>query len=378
MAIHYLDNSATTPLCEEAKRAVVAYADECFGNPSSLHRLGAQALIRLDNARSTVARAIGCEPRELYFTSCGSESNNTAVFGAARAKQRDGRHIVTTAMEHPSVLRCMAELEKEGFSVTYLKPDADGNISPQAIGEAVHADTVLVSMMYVNNETGAVLPVPSVKPALKAVGSRALVHSDCVQAFGKLPVRPETLGADLISVSGHKVHAPKGVGALYISRNVRILPLIYGGGQERGMRSGTESTLLIEAFAAAVRSLPPCGESAERLSALWRDARQRLSALDGVVINSPDNALPYILNFSVTGIRSEVMMHHLESRDVFVSSGSACAKGGVSHVLAAQGIERSRADSAIRASFSRFTDDEDIDALVSAVADGISSLKRKK
>lgn len=378
MAIHYLDNSATTPLCEEAKRAVVAYADECFGNPSSLHRLGAQALIRLDNARSTVARAIGCEPRELYFTSCGSESNNTAVFGAARAKQRDGRHIVTTAMEHPSVLRCMAELEKEGFSVTYLKPDADGNISPQAIGEAVRADTVLVSMMYVNNETGAVLPVPSVKPALKAVGSRALVHSDCVQAFGKLPVRPETLGADLISVSGHKVHAPKGVGALYISRNARILPLIYGGGQERGMRSGTESTLLIEAFAAAVRSLPPCGESAERLSALWRDARQRLSALDGVVINSPDNALPYILNFSVTGIRSEVMMHHLESRDVFVSSGSACAKGGVSHVLAAQGIERSRADSAIRASFSRFTDAEDIDALVSAVADGISSLKRKK
>lgn len=378
MAIHYLDNSATTPLCEEAKRAVVAYADECFGNPSSLHRLGAQALIRLDNARSTVARAIGCEPRELYFTSCGSESNNTAVFGAARAKQRDGRHIVTTAMEHPSVLRCMAELEKEGFSVTYLKPDADGNISPQAIGEAVRADTVLVSMMYVNNETGAVLPVPSVKPALKAVGSRALVHSDCVQAFGKLPVRPETLGADLISVSGHKVHAPKGVGALYISRNARILPLIYGGGQERGMRSGTESTLLIEAFAAAVRSLPPCGESAERLSALWRDARQRLIALDGVVINSPDNALPYILNFSVTGIRSEVMMHHLESRDVFVSSGSACAKGGVSHVLAAQGIERSRADSAIRASFSRFTDAEDIDALVSAVADGISSLKRKK
>lgn len=378
MAIHYLDNSATTPLCEEAKRAVVAYADECFGNPSSLHRLGAQALIRLDNARSTVARAIGCEPRELYFTSCGSESNNTAVFGAARAKQRDGRHIVTTAMEHPSVLRCMAELEKEGFSITYLKPDADGNISPQAIGEAVRADTVLVSMMYVNNETGAVLPVPSVKPVLKAVGSRALVHSDCVQAFGKLPVRPETLGADLISVSGHKVHAPKGVGALYISRNARILPLIYGGGQERGMRSGTESTLLIEAFAAAVRSLPPCGESAERLSALWRDARQRLSALDGVVINSPDNALPYILNFSVTGIRSEVMMHHLESRDVFVSSGSACAKGGVSHVLAAQGIERSRADSAIRASFSRFTDAEDIDALVSAVADGISSLKRKK
>lgn len=378
MAIHYLDNSATTPLCDDAKRAISAYMEECFGNPSSMHLLGAQALVKLDNARSAIARAVGCQPKEIYFTSCGSEANNTAIFGAAHAKKREGNHLVTTAIEHPSVLKCFEQLEKEGFSVTYLKPDSSGHISEQAIRDAVRQDTILVSMMYVNNETGSVLPVSAIKPALKAVGSNALVHIDCVQAFGKLPVRPEALGADLVTLSGHKVHAPKGIGALYVSQKARILPLIYGGGQEKGLRSGTESTLLIEGFAAAVNAMPPVKEQTEGMRALWSDARDRLRAIDGVVINSPDDALPYVLNFSVEGIRSEVMMHHLEAHEVYVSSGSACAKGGVSHVLAAQGISRSLADSAIRASFSRFTTEDDIDALVDAVAQGVRLLKRRK
>lgn len=378
MATHYLDNSATTPLCDKAKNAIAAYMDTCFGNPSSMHLLGAQALVKLDAARDIIARAVGCQAKELYFTSCGSEANNTAVFGAVRAKRREGNHLVTTAIEHPSVLNCFKQLEKDGFSVTYIKPDSDGNISEQSVRDAVRADTILVSMMYVNNETGAILPVSSIKPSLKAVGSSALIHSDCVQAFGKLPIRPATLGADLVTVSGHKLHAPKGIGALYLSQNARILPLIYGGGQEKGLRSGTEATLLIEGFAAAVSDLGSVKDNLEKLLTLCKNARERLSALDGVVINSPENALPYILNFSVEGIRSEIMMHHLEAREIYVSSGSACAKGGVSHVLSAQGLSRSRADSAIRASFSRFTDKGDIDALIDAVSQGVSTLKRRK
>ncbi len=378
MATHYLDNSATTPLCDKAKNAIAAYMDTCFGNPSSMHLLGAQALVKLDAARDIIARAVGCQAKELYFTSCGSEANNTAVFGAVRAKRREGNHLVTTAIEHPSVLNCFKQLEKDGFSVTYIKPDSDGNISEQSVRDAVRADTILVSMMYVNNETGAILPVSSIKPSLKAIGSSALIHSDCVQAFGKLPIRPATLGADLVTVSGHKLHAPKGIGALYLSQNARILPLIYGGGQEKGLRSGTEATLLIEGFAAAVSDLGSVKDNLEKLSTLCKNARERLSALDGVVINSPENALPYILNFSVEGIRSEIMMHHLEAREIYVSSGSACAKGGVSHVLSAQGLSRSRADSAIRASFSRFTDKGDIDALIDAVSQGVSTLKRRK
>ena len=378
MEIHYLDNSATTPVCDEAKAAMAAFVSDCCGNPSSMHAIGAQALVHLDEARAAVAKAIGCKPGELYFTSCGSESNNTAVFGAAYAKRHAGRHIVTTAVEHPSVLEAMKRLEGEGFEVTYITPASDGNISPEQVASAVRADTVLVSMMAVNNETGAVMPVSQIKPALKAVGSSALVHCDCVQAFGKIPVRPSALGADLITVSGHKVHAPKGIGALYIAQNVHIRPYIVGGGQERGMRSGTESTLLIEGFAAAVGALPELKGELEKITALRDRAVAGLSKLEGLEFNSPANALPYIINFSCVGIRSEVMMHFLEMKGVYVSGASACARGAVSHVLTAQGLSRSRADSAIRVSLSRFTTDGDIDALISAVTDGLAILKRRK
>ncbi len=378
MSIHYLDNSATSPLCDEAKAAIAFCVENHFGNPSSMHLLGAEALARLDSARQTVASYIGCLPKEVYFTSCGTEANNTAVFGAAYARRRDGNHLVTTKIEHPSVLKAFERLEKEGFEVTYIGPDAAGNISAESIAAAVRKDTVLVSIMAVNNETGAVLPVSTVKPALKAVGSTAYVHSDCVQAFGKIAVGPELLGADLISVSGHKIHAPKGIGALYVSRNVRILPLMVGGGQERGLRSGTESTMLIDALAAAVKALPDTKRSLEKMTALRDRLVERLSAIDSVVINSPDDALPYIVNFSAEGIRSEIMMHHLETSKCYVSSGSACAKGGVSHVLAAQGLSRQRADSAIRVSMSRFTTDEDIDALAAGVEQGVALLKRRK
>ena len=375
--MHYLDNSATTPLCAEAK-AALAQAADAFGNPSSLHALGAAALASLNEARATVAAAIGCAPREVIFTSGGSEANNTALFGAARAKARQGRHIVASAVEHPSVLNALSALEKEGFTVTLVPPDGQGRIAPEAVIAALRPDTVLVSLMAVNNETGALFPTAAIKPALKAVGSSALVHVDGVQAFGKIALRPETVGADLISVSGHKIHAPKGVGALYLSKNARILPLIHGGGQEFGLRSGTESTLLIAAFAAAVKALPDRKAALDKVQALRDDAVRRLCALPGVVLNSPEDGLPYLFNFSVEGIRSETLLHFLESREIYVSSGSACAKGRASHVLTAQGLPRDRIDSALRVSFSRFSTPADVDALVAAVAEGAATLKRKK
>ena len=375
--VHYLDNSATTPLCEEAKAAMAAAMDR-FGNPSSLHALGAQALAAVDEARAAVAAALGCEARQLLFTSGGSEANNTALFGVARARARQGRHIVTSAIEHPSVLNALAELEKEGFSVTRVAPDADGHLSAAAVAAALRPDTILVSLMAVNNETGAILPVTEVKSALRAAGSAALFHVDGVQAFGKLSLRPSQIGADLISVSGHKIHGPKGIGALYLGQNVHIRPLIHGGGQEFGLRSGTESTLLMAGFAAAAKALPERQTTLAKMQALRDEAVARLTALPGVTLNSPDDALPYLFNVSVEGLRSETLLHFLESREVYVSSGSACAKGHASPVLTAQGLPRSRVDSALRISFSRFSTPDDVDALVAGVEAGIATLKRKK
>ena len=376
--IHYLDNSATTPLCDEAIDRMTECMRGEFGNPSSLHLLGVKAEIRLQKCHEEIANRLGCDKGEIYFTSCGSESNNTAIFGAVKAKRRDGKRIVTTAIEHPSVMRCMDELEKDGFEIIRLIPDESGNIPIGEIKNAITADTILVSMMAVNNETGVLLPIDEIKRAVRLSGGSALVHIDAVQGFGKIEINPQKIGADLLSVSAHKIHGPKGIAALYVKKGVRILPLIHGGGQEKGLRSGTESTLLAEGFAAAVSALPPTKVSCERAAALNRLLRDKLSQLNGVSINSPENALSYILNFSVEGIRSETMLHHLENMGVFVSSGSACAKGEKSHVLKAMGLTDSLIDSAIRVSISRFTTEEDVLALVSGIEDGINKLVRSK
>ncbi len=375
--MHYLDNSATTPLCQEAITAMTN-AMARFGNPSSLHVLGAEALMALDNARQNISVFLGCEAKELYFTSCGSEANNTALFGAARAMKRRGKRIITTAIEHHSVLNAAKALEGEGFEVIYLKPDSEGVITAEAVADALTEDTILVSIMYVNNETGAIMPIPEIAAAIKASGCGALFHTDCVQAFGKLPFTVRSLGADLVSVSGHKIHGPKGVGALFVKNGCRILPFIYGGGQEKGMRSGTEPTLLIEGFSAAVSALPDLKGELNRIDTLRKKCVNGLTALKGVTVNSGDGALPYIINISVAGIRSEVMLHWLESKGIYVSSGSACAKGESSHVLMAQGVSRQSADSAVRISMSHFTAEEDIDALVDAVGQGIDKLVRRR
>ncbi len=376
--IHYLDNTATTPLCQEAICAMTDYMKSDFGNPSSLHMLGINASVRIDNCRKIIADRLGCDKNEIYFTSCGSESNNTAIFGAVKAKHRDGNRIVTTATEHHSVLNCMEQLEKDGFEVIYLAPDSDGKISEEKIFNAVTKETILVSIMAVNNETGAINPVDCIKKAVKSAGSSALIHIDGVQAFGKIDLSPIKNGADLITVSAHKIHGPKGIGALYVKKGVRILPLILGGGQEKGLRSGTESTLLIEGFAGAVSALPNYKKTNDRISELNRYLRERLAETDGVTVNSHQSGLPYILNFSCEGIRSETMLHHLERSEVYVSSGSACAKGEKSHVLKAMGLPDSRIDSAIRVSFSRFTTVDDIDALIDGIKDGFNKLTRSK
>ncbi len=375
--MHYLDNSATTPLCQEAITAMTN-AMARFGNPSSLHALGAEALMALDNARQNISAFLGCEAKELYFTSCGSEANNTALFGAARAMKRRGKRIITTAVEHHSVLNAAKALEAEGFEVIYLKPDSEGVITAEAVADALTEDTILVSVMYVNNETGAIMPIPEIAAAIKSSGWGALFHTDCVQAFGKLPFTVRSLGADLVSVSGHKIHGPKGVGALFVKNGCRILPFIYGGGQEKGMRSGTEPTLLIEGFSAAVSALPELKGELNRIDTLRKKCVNGLTALKGVTVNSGEVALPYIINISVAGIRSEVMLHWLESKGIYVSSGSACAKGESSHVLMAQGVSRQSADSAVRISMSHFTAEEDIDALIDAVGQGIDKLVRRR
>jgi cysteine desulfurase len=378
LGIHYLDNSATTSVCRRASQRMKDYMDSCFGNPSSLHGLGIDAQVRYEDCVRTIAGEFGCDEREIYLTSCGTESNNTAVFGAVGALRRRGNRIVTTAVEHHSVLLPMQELEKRGFDVVYLSPDKDGKFTDEAIAGAVTPDTILVSMMAVNNETGAVLPVSRLRAAVRAAGSEALIHCDAVQALGKIDISPDRLGADLVSVSAHKIHGPKGIGALYIRRGCRIVPLMFGGGQGRGMRPGTESTLLAEGFAGAVEALPDKKSALERAAALRGRLISGLKELSGVTVNSPEDALPYVVNFSVGGVRSETMLHFLEQRQVYVSSGSACAKGEQSHVLSAYGLSRGLSDSAIRASFSYDSTEEDVDALLDGVKAGLLTLKRRK
>ena len=370
----YLDNSATTRLCEKSAEKVLELMTQCYGNPSSLHKKGLEAQREVAHARQAVAVSLSAQPREIIFTSGGTEANNLAVLGGAAA----GKRIVTTAIEHPSVLEPMRQLEKEGFEVVFLTPDADGRVPEEAVLKAVTGDTILISVMAVNNELGSIQPIEVLKKAVKRAGAPALVHVDGVQAYGKLPLRPEKLGIDLLTVSGHKIHGPKGVGALYVSKNARILPRTFGGGQERELRPGTEAAPLIAGLGAAVEELPDWRQAYSRMEKLRDYTLQKLSGLEGVEVNSPVEGLPYLLNFSALGIRSETMLHFLAQRGIYVSSGSACAKGKQSHVLKAAGLPDSRISSAIRVSFSRENTERDADALAEGVREGLACLARAR
>ena len=371
---HYLDNSATTKVCPEAAEAAMLAMTEVYGNPSSTHTKGREAKQLLDKSRKQVADALGCTAQELVFTSCGSESDNWAILNGAELMRRKGMHIISSQVEHDAVRKSLDELERRGFEVTRLKPDDTGAIPVQAVMEALRPDTVLVTLMLVNNETGAVTDIGAIARAMKKAGSQALLHTDAVQAFMKLPFTVKSLGADLVSVSGHKIHAPKGIGALYIKNGVKLKPYLLGGGQENGRRAGTEAMPQIAAFGAACQAAREhLQENYERMAAL------RQLAIDELRRDIPElvvigGGAPHILSISLHGWRSEVLMNYMEAREIYVSKSSACKKGGRSHVLEAIGLAPKVIDGAIRIGLSRFTTQEDILALCAALKEARSKL----
>ena len=373
---HYLDNSATTQVSNTAAQKALDIMCNIYGNPSSLHTMGIEAEKELETARSIITKTIGCECDELFFTSGGTEANNTAILGTVKALKRRGNKIVTSAIEHSSIMESMAYLENEGFQVTYLTPDENGVIPMDKIKEAVDDKTILVSVMMTNNEVGSINDIAKIRKIVTAKKSPALIHTDAVQAFGKLNIKVKKLDVDLMTISSHKIHGPKGVGALYIKKGKRILPIHFGGEQEKKIRPGTEALPLIGAFGVAVSELE-IDKNYQLVQELNDYAKAKLSSIDSVTLNSKDNALPYILNISVKGIRSETMLHHLAQNNVYVSSGSACAKGKPSHVLSAMGVSRDSADSALRISFSKLNTKDDIDALVEHIIEGIENLAKK-
>ena len=374
MTEHYLDNSATTKVCPEAAQAALDAMTEIYGNPSSTHTKGREAKQLLDKSRKQVADALGCTVQELVFTSCGSESDNWAILNGAELMRRKGMHIISSQVEHDAVRKSLDELERRGFEVTRLKPDETGAIPVQAVMEALRPDTVLVTLMLVNNETGAVTDIGAIAKAMKKAGSQALLHTDAVQAFMKLPFTVKSLGADLVSVSGHKIHAPKGIGALYIKNGVKLKPYLLGGGQENGRRAGTEAMPQIAAFGAACQTAREhLQENYERMAAL------RQLAIDALRRDIPElvvigGGAPHILSISLPGWRSEVLMNYMEAREIYVSKSSACKKGGRSHVLEAIGLAPKVIDGAIRIGLSRFTTQEDILALCAALKEARSKL----
>ena len=362
----YLDNAATTRVCPEAAQAAMRCMTEDFGNPSSTHAPGRAARTALKEARAVVAASLGAVPEEICFTAGGTEGDNWAIRSGCRLMRHHGRHIISSAAEHDAVLKTLARMESDGWSVTRLMPRPDGTIAPEDVTAALREDTVLVSLMLVNNETGAVTDIAGISKAVKAAGSSALLHTDAVQGYLKVPFSAKELGADLITLSGHKIHAPKGIGALYIRRGVKLPPLLFGGGQEDGRRSGTENLPGICAMAAAVNAALADPEARERMSSLRQLAVDTLkSALPAVTVIG--GGAPHILCLSLPGYRSEVLLNLLDAEGICVSKGSACKKGARSHVLAAMGLSPHIIDGAIRVSLCRHTTREEIEGFCAAL-----------
>lgn len=366
---HYFDHAATTKVRPEAVQAAVEAMTLEWGNPSSVYAFGGRAAAKVKEWRADVAGALGCLSEEVYFTSCGTEGDNWAIQAGVERNRRKGKHIITTAIEHSAVLEPCRELERQGWEVTYLLPDRQGRIDPAQLEAALRPDTVLVSMMLVNNELGTILPVKEAAQSIKRSGCPALLHCDAVQGFLKVPFSPKELGVDLLSVSGHKIHAPKGIGALYVRKGLKISPMIRGGGQEFGLRSGTEATGQIAAFATAARlGAETMEQDRAHMASLRKETASRLKEqVPGLKVLIEDGA-PHILPVTMTGYKSEVVVRYLSDRGVYLSSGSACHKGKPSHVFAALKLPKPELDGALRISFSSDTTQEDVDALVSALS----------
>lgn len=374
----YLDNSATTRPYKEVAETVADVMFNAYGNPSSLHRLGVEAEALIKQSRERIAATIKADPREIFFTSGGTESNNLAIMGVCRAKR--GRHIIATPIEHPATMNTLGYMSENGYKVDYVPVDKDGKVKLKEFERLIRPDTVLVTAMMVNNEIGTIEPIADMISVLKRKNGGALFHVDAVQAYGKLPINLNILKADLMSLSSHKIHGPKGVGALYIRRGTKIAPIIFGGGQQGNIRPGTENVPGIAGFGLAAKlannDLTAKANKMEQLKdRLLSGIKENV---DNICVNTPAGQAPHILNVSFGGVRSEVLLHSLEMRDIFVSSGSACSshKKGQSYVLTEIGTDKNMIDGSIRFSLSEFTTDEEIDTVIEELTKIVQRLRK--
>ena len=374
----YLDNSATTQPCKEAVEKMNYALRTCWGNPSSLHSKGIAASELLEEARNNIAKKLSCESDEIFFTSGGTESNNIAVFGAANAQRRRGSRIITTSIEHSSVEESVKALENQGYDVVRLRVNERGVIDERQLYAATNPSVVLISMMYVNNEVGSIQPVEFAKRAVVHSGANALIHCDAVQAFGKVQLKPYNMGVDLMTVSSHKIHGPKGAGALFVKKGTKLVQHSFGGLQENKIRPGTEPLPAIAGFGAAAAAIPDYSESLKYVTDLRNYMVAKLRTIEGVRINSPENALPYITNISVEGIPSEVMLNYLSGLGICISSGSACSKGHKSRVLKAMNLSEDVINTALRISLSVFTTKEELDYLIGGIVSARKTMRRLK
>lgn len=377
----YLDNSATTRCSKAAADKMVLLLTEDFGNPSSLHMKGVIAEKYINEAKKKIARTLKCQEKEIVFTSGGTESNNLAIIGSAMANQRAGKHIITTQVEHASVANTMKFLEDNGFEITYLGVGHDGRISLEELKAAMRPDTILVSIMQVNNEIGAVMPVEEAGRLIKEINPSTLFHVDAIQSYGKLHISPKNMNCDLLSVSGHKIHGPKGSGFLYIKDKTKIKPIIYGGGQQKGMRSGTENVPAIAGLGVAAEEIyTDLDTKIEAMYALKSHFINEVTRIDGVTVNglTDKTSAPHIVSVSVQGVRAEVILHTLEDKNIYVSAGSACSsnKPAVSATLKAIGLPKELLDSTVRFSFCVDTTIEEIDYAVKVMQDVVPKLQK--
>lgn len=375
----YMDNSATTRPYDQVVRVVAEAMTEYYANPSSLHRLGKKAEDRIEEARKTIAQSIGAKTDEIYFTSGGTEGDNIGIFGSVIANRRRGNKVITTSIEHPAVSECFKQLEKEGFNAVYIPVDEKGVADLNALEKELDENTILFSGMLVNNEVGSILPVDKVRELIDKKAPGCVFMADGVQAYGKINIDVKRQGIDILSVASHKIHGPNGVGAIYVSKDTKIKPTVFGGGQELGIRSGTENVAGILGFEEAVKkTFADFDIVKEKMILLKGKLIEGISKIEGAVVNSPENSVENILNVSFVGVKSEVLLHVLESKGIYVSSGSACSshKKTASHVLTSMGLDGKRSDSAIRISLSAFNDEEDIEYVVSVLQKEVPILKK--
>lgn len=371
----YLDNAATTKVCKAAADAAYDCMINCYGNPSSLHKKGLDAEKKVTEARKILADALNCKEDEIYFTAGSTESTIIGIEGVLSARKRAGKKIITTEIEHSAVKKTLAQMEKNGYEIITIKPRDNGAYDPMDFALAVDKDTVLVTVMLVNNETGLLLPCDKIGKLIRRANPDVVFHVDATQALGKIKITPAKWGVDIMSFSGHKIYAPKGIGALYLRKGLRIESPIVGGGQESGIRSGTHNVPGIAAFGAALCfMLPQMEQNMQHYKLLAARLKDGLSDLDNIAFNSNEYCMPWIVNLSVVGYRSEILLHYLEEKGIYVSSGSACSVGKRNGVLSSLGINDARSDSALRVSFSYETTESDIDAFCASIHDAVKEL----